>query len=208
MVTVIFPLSYWDVQSNDNCLDSSIFTGVDYSVLNHSSKLEGFLSRRSGSWQDKISLKVKRAWISYRHKVYITERIKTNPCFIFGIMSHDFDMSNGGHVSKNAPSWCLYHLLFCEICVKCRPMIKTWKKRRIWCIVTNPVLSLQVDISWLTHLTYAVHAGRGPRDGFCMVMVCWVGLSGASIDASVSLVIDLVLQFCKIQSIHLVAMAA
>ena len=55
----------------------------------------------------------------------------------------------------------------------------------------------------LTYLTYAVHAGIGPRDGFCMVMVCQVFLSAASLDASVSLVMDVALQSSEMQSSHL-----
>ena len=55
----------------------------------------------------------------------------------------------------------------------------------------------------LTYLTYAVHAGGGPRDGFCMVTVSQVDLSVASLDASVRLVIDLVLQTWEMQSSHL-----
>ena len=55
----------------------------------------------------------------------------------------------------------------------------------------------------LTYLTNAVHAGWRPRDGFCMVMVCQVGLSAAILDASVSLVMDLVLQSWEMQSSHL-----
>ena len=55
----------------------------------------------------------------------------------------------------------------------------------------------------MTYLTYAVHAGGGPRDGFCMVTVSQVDLSVASLDASVRLVIDLVLQSWEMQSSHL-----
>ena len=55
----------------------------------------------------------------------------------------------------------------------------------------------------LIDLPYAVHAGQGPRDGFCMVMVCQVFLSAARLDAYVSLVIDLALQSSEMQSSHL-----
>ena len=55
----------------------------------------------------------------------------------------------------------------------------------------------------MTYLTYAVHAGQGPRDGFCMVMVCQVFLSAASLDASFSLGMDLALQSFEMQSSHL-----
>ena len=56
-------------------------------------------------------------------------------------------------------------------------------------------LKYHLGLSAITYLnlTYAIHAGKGPRDGFCMVMVCQVSLSVASLDASVSLLMDLAL---------------
>ena len=54
-----------------------------------------------------------------------------------------------------------------------------------------------------TYLAYAVHAGDGSSDGFSVVTVSQVDLSVASLDASVRLVIDLVLQSWEMQSSHL-----
>ena len=52
-------------------------------------------------------------------------------------------------------------------------------------INVNCLISCGLIYFHLTYMTYAVHVGGGPRDGFCMVTVSQVDLSVASLDASV-----------------------